>query len=582
MKSELLAYISTTAASMGIPSGSFSLEYPENPDHGDFSTNIAMVNAKEMKMAPKALADKLIEALRKDVPAFIESVSVAGPGFINFKVSAASVKKDLEKILGDRSAFGKSNVGEGRTVVVEYSSPNIAKPFTVGHLRSTIIGDSIANLLAMIGYTVIRDNHLGDWGTQFGKLLVMLDEKGVLEEIKKTDQPVKKLVDLYVAFHDEVDRLRKDVSEDAAVGLEEKARARFQVLESDVLKGNEDSELVKKWKICIDLSKKEFDRVYKRLGVEFDAKRGDTELGESFYIDKSGPVIEQLKSKKLLKESEGAQVVFFDGEKYPPLIIEKSDGTSIYATRDLAADWYRKQKYGMKGNPTVINEVGSEQSLYFKQLFEIERMLGWFDQNERIHIAHGLYRFKDGKMSTRKGNVIWLDDIIDEAVSRAAKINTDSAEDVAVAAIKFNDLKRDSVQDIVFDWDEMMNMTGDSGPYLQYSCVRAKAIIEKAAAVGVKPSLFRPHPGSASLNLLERQLIRFADIVAFAGSTYKPNVVANYLINLAGLFNSFYSQNTIVDAADDTSSYKVAVTEAFSIIMENGLNILGIRIPKRM
>ncbi|MEI8249313.1 MAG: arginine--tRNA ligase [Candidatus Taylorbacteria bacterium] len=590
MKPALIEAIQKATSSLGIDPSTIKLEYPENPAHGDYSSNVAMVNAKKLGTAPRMLAEKIVESFKQNKPSCVQEVSIAGPGFINFTLTNNAVSEYTRTILKEGVNFGKQDIGRGKTVLVEYSSPNIAKPFTVGHLRSTIIGDSIATILTTLGYTVIRDNHLGDWGTQFGKLIVALDKWGDLNKVKTSTEPIKELVDLYVRFHDEVEGAQESGNTSLATDLEEQARGAFQTLESDILNGRDNSELVKTWKTCIELSKKEFDKVYARLGVSFDSKRGDTELGESFYIsaDKSQPVMDQLKVKNILKESEGAQVVFFEGpacagrEKYPPLIIQKSNGASIYATRDLAADWYRKQTYGKKGNLTIINEVGSEQTLYFRQLFEVEKMLGWFTDGERVHVSHGLYRFRDGKMSTRKGNVIWLDDIITEAEARAAKIHEESAHDVALAAIKFNDLKRDSIQDIVFDWDEMMNMTGDSGPYLQYSCVRARAVVEKALGLGIISSLAGKRSDSAGLDLLERNLVRFADVVAFAGESYKPNAVANYLINLAALFNSFYAQSIIADEKDESSAYKVAVTEAFTIVMKQGLGLLGITIPKKM
>ena len=582
MKDQLLSSLKKALSTLGIEVSSVRLEYPENPEHGDYSSNVAMMNAKKLGIAPKALAEKIVTEFDKTKPSCVESVSIAGPGFINFKLTTSAVTANTESILEQKENFGVQTLGKGKAVLVEYSSPNIAKPFTVGHLRSTVIGDSIANILSMLGYTVVRDNHLGDWGTQFGKLVVALEKWGSMDAIRKSKEPIKDLVELYVKFHDEVEGAREAGDEVTANDLEEQARGAFQTLESDLLKGNTKSDLVTTWKTCIELSKKEFDKVYQRLGVSFDPKRGDTELGESFYIDKSQVVTGQLKAKKLLQESEGAQVVFFESEKYPPLIVEKSNGASIYATRDLAADWYRKQTYGKNGNLTIVNEVGSEQTLYFRQLFETEKMLGWFNDGERVHVSHGLYRFKDGKMSTRKGNVIWLDDIVSEAEARAAKINAASAHDVAIAAIKFNDLKRDSIQDIVFDWDEMMSMTGDSGPYLQYSCVRAGAVVEKARGLGITASLSGKRPEVAALEQLERNLVRFPYIVAFAGESYKPNIVANYLITTAALFNGLYAQTIIADVADETSAYKVAVTEAFAIIMKQGLRLLGITIPEKM
>jgi arginyl-tRNA synthetase len=597
IKSELLTALKSACISAGISSentGSIVLSFPENLELGDFTSNVAMVNAKTLGMSPKALAEKIVDKLKNDnslsASEIISKIEIAGPGFINFTLNSVAISNVVQDI-------NIPNVGNGKKVLVEYSSPNIAKPFTVGHLRSTIIGDSIANTLSVLGFTVIRDNHLGDWGTQFGKLLVAIEkwgsEYGGLEGIQKNENPIKVLVDLYVKFHDEEEKLinSKNIAENkAGQEIENQARAKFRELE-DAMIGKATPQSLKSfeiWKACIDLSKKEFDKIYAKLGVKFDPKRGDTEIGESFYVtpDKIKPVMDALNTAKILEESEGAKVVFFGGNdakkwKYPPLIFEKSDGTSIYATRDLAADYYRLKQYG--SGLTILNEVGSEQSLYFKQLFETEKMLGWFRDGERIHIAHGLYRFKDGKMSTRKGNVIWLDDILNEAISRAEKIDAKSAEQVAVAAIKFNDLKRDSAQDIVFDWDEMMNMTGDSGPYLQYSCVRAKSVALKAKGLGIEVgNSGASRPDLGQLDLLEKYLIRFPYTVEFAGQTYKPSVIANYLINLASYFNAFYAATTIVDEKDSTSAYKVGITKVFAEVMEKGLGLLGIGVPERM
>ncbi len=608
MKDEIIKILQKTFEPLGISDISVALDFPENAEYGDYTSNVAMINAKRLGMKPVELATKIVADFDKlvakaSLKGLMKSVSVAGPGFINFTLTAEAVSKNVQEISrelngpkGSNSLKGQiSNIGAGKKVLIEYSSPNIAKPFTVGHLRSTIIGDSIARILSATGYSVIRDNHLGDWGTQFGKLLVAIekwgDEFGGLDGIKKSENPIKILVDLYVKFHDEV-AIMED-SEDEKLKTEAEELVTFARAKSKILESGKDPIISEIWKVCVDLSMHEFALIYTRLGVSFDPKRGDTQIGESFFVtpDKINPVRDALNAKNLLKESEGAKVVFFGSEdpkswKLPPLIVEKSDGTSIYATRDLAADLYRINTYG-KGL-ILINEVGAEQNLYFKQLIETETMLGWFTKGQRLHIAHGLYRFKDGKMSTRKGKVIWLGDILDEAVTRASKINADSANDVAVAAIKFNDLKRDSIQDIVFDWDEMMSMTGDSGPYLQYSCVRAKAVIEKAKGLGIVAHI---GPGSgegstrpkiAQIDLLERYLIRFQSVVEFAGASYRPNVIANYLINLAALFNSFYSQVMIADAKDPMAAYKVAVTQAFAMTMERGLDLLGIKVPKKM
>ncbi len=563
MIEEITHLLKKASIKAGIIDPFIKLEHPEDISHGDFSTNVAMVYTKVLKIAPKILAEKIVEEFNKDLPSTLSNATVAGPGFINIYVHNSAVTKNTTSVISLKENYGRSDIGGGKKIIVEYSSPNIAKPFTIGHLRSTIIGDAIANIYDFLGYKVIRDNHLGDWGTQFGKLLFAIDKWGDWDKIEKSDSPIKDLVALYVKFHDEalIDK-----------SYEDQARNLFKILES-----GENSDITEKWRKCIELSKKEFSKIYDKLGVSFD-----TEFGESMFAspEKSNEILEILKSKNLLTTSENAQVVIFENEKYPPLIIQKSDGTTIYATRDLATDWYRKNTYGK--DLMIVNEVGSEQTLYFRQLFEIERLLGWFEIGERIHVSHGLYRFKDGKMSTRKGNVIWLDDIIDEAEKRAVALNPESANDVAIGAIKFNDLKRDCAHDIVFDWDEIMNMTGDSGPYLQYACVRAEAVLDKAKEKGLKVDTSGTRPDIVSLDMLERYMMHFEEKLVFSANSFKPNILAGYLINLASFFNVFYAQTVIVDEKEEGTAYKLAVTQAFIYTMRNGLNLLGIKVPKRM
>ncbi|MDE2188146.1 MAG: arginine--tRNA ligase [Patescibacteria group bacterium] len=536
----------------------YTIEHPDNLSHGDYSTNVALVCAKELKLAPRVLAEKLLVLLEKNKPEQVEKIEIAGPGFVNFSFKRNFFTSTVAEILKEREKFGSNKIGKGKKIVVEYSSPNIAKPFTVGHLRSTIIGDAVANILDFSGYKVIRDNHLGDWGTQFGKQIVALKKWGSVDEMEQSKNKMAYLVDLYVKFHDEVEKDPK---------LEDEGRAAFAKLE----KG--DRETMALYKKIVTISREYFKSIYTKLGVG----AFDTEQGEYFYESYISKAKSALEQAKLLQESEGAKLVFFPDEKYPPLMIEKKDGATLYATRDLATDLWRLDNYGK--DIVIINEVGVEQTLYFQQLFEVEAMLNWFKSGQRVHIAHGHYRFKDGKMSTRKGNVIWLEDIIDEAEKRAGEINIDTAHMVGVGAIKFNDLKRESRQDIVFDWDEMLNLKGDSGPYLQYSTVRAKAVLAKASEMQVK-AVTKIAP-SQSFEL-EKILYRFPEIVERAAREYEPHYLTTYLTELAGAFNSFYGNNQIVSSADEYSAYKIALTHAFAIVMENGLKLLGIEVPERM
>ncbi len=534
-----------------------NLEHPEELAHGDYSCNIAMVLAKQVAQNPRELAENVVAEINERKPKEIFKVEVAGPGFINFYLSDEFFVSQSKEILNKKEKFGKGEIGKGKKMIVEYSSPNIAKPFTIGHLRSTVIGDAIANILDFSGYKVIRDNHLGDWGTQFGKLIVAIKKWSSVTEIQKSKTPIKDLVALYVKFHDEAE---KDIT------LEDEARSWFTKLEHN----NKDAKII--WNICVKLSMKEFEKIYKRLGVKFD-----TAYGESFFEDKMKEVIDDVKKLGIAKESEGAYLVFFDKDKYPPMMLLKKDGSTIYALRDLAADKFRKKKYGK--DVTIINEVGMEQSLHFQQVFETEKLLGYSNGNDRIHVKHGFYRFPEGKMSTRKGNGIWLDEVLDEAIEKAAAFDKNTAEVVGVGAIKFNDLKRESSGDIIFNWDEILNLKGDSGPYLQYSYARAKSILRKAKEEKIKSNTKKI---GGEITTLEKLLYRFPEVVERAGTEYSPHYVATYLIELASSFNNFYGQGKIVDKADVNSPYKAALTEAFSIVLKNGLNLLGIQAPEKM
>jgi arginyl-tRNA synthetase len=554
--SKIKDLVKEAGANLGLDLAVVGLEHPDDLKNGDYSTNVALTYAKALGKPPREIAEQIKVEIIKSLPKEIEKVEVAGAGFINFYLSRELFLESIGQIIKDED-FGNSKIGVGQKVVVEYSSPNIAKPFTIGHLRSTIIGDAVANIVSALGYSVVRDNHLGDWGTQFGKMIVAIKKWGDIEKIKQSEKPVHDLVELYVRFHDEAEKDK---------ALESEGREWFVRLEAG------DVEAKEIWTFCIERSLIAFKKIYKELGVN----NFDTWRGESVYGEFISTVVKELEDKRLLKESEGATLVFFDGEKLPPLMIKKTDGSTLYATRDLATDYWRRSEYG--NDVKIINEVGGEQSLYFKQLFETEKMLGWFNDGDRVHVAHGLYRFKEGKMSTRKGNVIWLEDVIDEAVKRAGEINKETAHEVAIGALKFNDLKRKSSEDIVFDWDEILSLKGDSGPYLQYSYVRAYSIVEKAESTNIKMSV---ENASENTTNLEKVLYRFPEVVSRAGLEYSPHYISTYLMELASAFSNFYAQGVIVSDAPD-SPYKVAVTKAFGIVMKRGLELLGIPVLTRM
>src|SRR3990172_3966913 len=534
--------LSSALADYGVKKAVVSLEHPVEEQFGDWSSNAALQYIKQVTQfaQPKELATALVGKLQQTLktnPA-IESVSVAGPGFINFTLSQSYWLSQLERLGAVKDARELiAHSGAGKTAIIEYSSPNIAKPFTVGHLRSTIIGDAIANILESIGWTVLRDNHLGDWGTQFGKQICALKKWG---DVNRLDYSVKELVDLYVKFHEEAEKDPK---------LEDEARSWFKKLEDG------DKEARALWQKCVDWSWIEFNKIYQRLGIKFsDQFNQGRGLGESFFEDKMADVIAELKAKKLLKTGEdGAQLVFFKDDKYPPAMILKKDGATLYATRDLATDKYRKEQYQPD---LVINEVGQEQELYFQQLFEIETRLGWYKKEQRIHVAHGMYRFKEGKMSTRKGNVIWLEEVLDEAEKKA------TAKEIAIGALKWNDLKGSAKRDIVFDWDEILNMEGNSGPYLQYTYARCRSVIAKSNSQ-IDPERSRKTTDLTNPDgLVLRTLYRFDEVVTQAAEELSPSLVANFLYDLAQRYNNFYNVETILKAPVGKKEFRLWLTHA--------------------
>lgn len=564
------------------------LEHPADREHGDYATNIALklfgqlsANQKDSFENPRQLATAIVTAMNKKMNSILSKIQVAGPGFINFTLSEHFLLEELERVLTNSDQLAPQ-INQGKRVVVEYSSPNIAKPFTIGHLRSTIIGDAVANLLEETGAEVLRDNHLGDWGTQFGKQIYAIKTWGDEKEIEQSERPVKKLVQLYVKFHQEAEK-------DPA--LEDKGREWFKRLEAG------DPEARRLWKKCVAWSWREFASIYQKLGVsfsqEFDNGKG---LGESFFEDKMEAVIEELAEKKLLQEGiNGAKLVFFSDDKYPPAMILKGDGTTLYHTRDLATDKYRLDKYKPD---LVINEVGMEQKLYFEQLIEIERLLGWYKPEERYHLQHGMFRFKDKKMSTRKGNVIWLEDVLLEAFKRVKKVahkRLDEGEmwKVAIGALKYNDLKRQATSDVIFDWDEIVRLDGNSGPYLQYTFVRCQSILEKVSQrleneadgfdvlINIK-EVKDIEKASCEIDLL-RIFYKYYEVLKQASMQKAPYLVANYLYRLAQAFNVFYTRQPILKEKNQHSrQFRLALTKATATILEHGLGILNIALPAEM
>ena len=437
------------------------IEIPPRPEMGDYAFPCFQL-AKVMRKAPNMISGELAENINKEG---FEKVEQLGP-YVNFFVDKGVFSKNtIEKVLEEGDNYGASNIGEGKNVCVEYSSPNIAKPFHVGHLFTTAIGNALYKMYKKEGYNAIGINHLGDWGTQFGKLISAY-HRWVDEEALEAD-PIKELLRIYVKFHDEAE---KDPS------LEDEGRAYFKALE------NGDPEAEALWKRFRDLSLKEFERVYDILGVNFDSYNG-----EAFYNDKMDVVVNELKEKKLLVESNGAQVVMLEDYNMPPCIVLKADGASIYATRDLAAAMYRKKTYDFYKS---IYVVGTPQALHFKQVFKVLELAGHEWANDCVHVGFGLVKFADRKLSTRKGEVVLLDDLIRESVEKTLEVINEKnpelenkeevAKKIGVGAVIFTYLKNSREKDIVFDWKEILSFDGETGPYVQYAYARAKSILEKS------------------------------------------------------------------------------------------------------
>src|SRR5260221_10336538 len=569
------------------------LEFSARSEFGDYTTNIALSSKN-----PRAKAEDILFKLNKDknLKEIVEKIDIAGPGFINFHLSTKAMLTNLSQVLDQKENYGRSTVKKGKKVIVEYSSPNIAKPFTIGHMRSTIIGDAIANLMEATGFKVYRDNHLGDWGTQFGKQIYAIKTWGNEKDIEKSENPVKELVALYIKFHEEADKDPK---------IEEEGRKWFKKLEDG------DKEARDLWQKCIDWSWKEFNSIYQKLGIKFTENDGKG-YGESYFEGKMQVVLKELEKNKLLKVGENrAKLIFFEKDKYPPLMILKGDGATLYATRDLATDKWRQEKYSPD---LIINEVGIEQSLYFKQLFEVEKLLGWYKEGQRIHIGHGHFRFKEGKMSTRKGNVIWLEDVLSEARNRATELQKidftkslkelkensgnsvvnlkpdsagkivkervavfDTIDQVAFGALKYNDLKRDYKQDILFDWDEVLNMQGNSGPYLQYTFARIQSLLAKRTKLN-------PNLNTEKLNqeelLVLRDLIKFPEVIQHSAINYSPNILCEYLFNLAQKYNTLY--NKVIIIGSNNEEFLLSLSFSTGQVLKNGLTLLGIATPEKM
>lgn len=538
------------------------IEIPPKADMGDYAFPCFQLS-KAMRKAPQMISKELSEKINKDG---FEKVESLGP-YLNFFLDKSSfIKETIEKVLDEKDKYGSSKIGEGKNVIVEYSSPNIAKPFHVGHMFTTSIGNSLYKLMGFEGYNTIGINHLGDWGTQFGKLISAY--KRWVDEEKLEKEPIDELLRIYVKFHEEAE---KDPS------LEDEARMHFKKLEDGC------EEEVKLWTRFKDLSLKEFKRVYDMLNVHFDSY-----AGESFYSDKMDAVVKEIEDKGLLTESNGAKVVMLDEYNMPPTIIKKADGATIYATRDLAAAVYRKKTYDFYKN---IYVVGVDQSLHFKQIFTTLKLMGheWADNCK--HVAFGLVRFADKKLSTRKGDVVLLEDLLNEAVAKTLEVineknpdlenKEETAKKIGIGAVIFTYLKNTRERDIIFDWKEMLSFDGETGPYVQYTYARGKSILRKAGEVSGDVDFSKlTSPEEFELAKL---LSSFQDSILLAIDKLEPSVVTRHVIEIAKAFNKMYNLHSILNAEDEeTKKGRIKLVEATCQVIKNGLNLLGIETVEKM
>lgn len=538
------------------------LEIPPKPEMGDYAFPCFQL-AKSMRKAPNMIAEELKGKINKDG---FEKIENLGP-YLNFFMDKSSFGKGtIELILDKKETYGESDMGEGKTVCVEYSSPNIAKPFHVGHLFSTAIGNALYAIMKSQGYNTVGINHLGDWGTQFGKLISAYKRWADEEALEK--EPIKELLRIYVKFHDEAE---KDPS------LEDEGRMYFKKLEDG------DKEAVVLWNRFKELSLKEFDNVYDMLNVKFDSL-----AGEGFYNDKMEAVVKEIDDKGLLVDSNGAKVVMLEEYNMPPCIVLKSDGASIYATRDLTAAKYRKDTYNFDKS---IYVVGKDQKLHFNQVFKTLELMGHEWAQDCHHVSFGLVRFADKKLSTRKGDVILLEDLLNEAISKTRDTineknpNLENKEEVAkkvgIGAIVFTYLKNSRERDMVFNWDEMLSFDGETGPYVQYTYARGNSILNKAGEVN----------GEADYSKLtskeEFELVKtlegFNKSIVMAIDKLEPSIVTRYVIDVAKAFNKFYNNHSVINVEDEgLKKARLNMIEATCQVIKNALNLIGIETVEKM
>jgi len=547
-----------------------AVEVPANPDMGDYSYPCFRLS-KVMKKAPAGIAAELCEKLSVDklsdrLP-MVESVEAVA-GYLNFRLKKEFiVSQAFSALLKEGEKFGGSDIGAGKTIVIDYSSPNIAKPLHIGHIRTTMIGAALYKIHKFLGYNVVGINYLGDWGTQFGKMAVAIN-RWASDREAAINGGIKPMVELYVKFHDEAE---KDPS------LVDEARAWTVKMEAG------DEEALSFWRKICDVSRKELDEIYKRLGITFDSYRG-----ESYYNDKMTAVVDELKEKELLIESEGAKVVMLDEWNMPPCLILRKDGGTLYPTRDIAAIADRYEMYNFH---KALYVTGLEQKLHFAQWFKVTELMGHSYAKDLEHIAYGMISLDSGKLSTRAGNIVYLDELLDEARDGALAIINERnpglvnkeivAEQVGIGAIIFNDLYNNRIKDVTFSFEKMLNFEGETGPYVQYSAARANSVLKKAEYVSGSAVDYSLITDKASVEIA-KLIYAYPEKVLESAGRYEPYIIARHLMAIAQAFNYFYHENPILTAPDEVRKARLMVVYAVRGVLKAGLSLLNISAPEQM
>lgn len=540
-----------------------TLEYPKHEDMGDYAFPCFKL-AKVFRKAPNMISADLVEKIGNHE--YFENIEAVA-AYINFKIDKGVFAKSvLETITEQGDQFGATNIGDNKNLIVEFSSVNIAKAFHMGHIRSTMIGNALYKIFGFLGYNAISINHLGDYGTQFGKMIVAYKKWGDKDVILK--DPVRELVKLYVKFHDEAEN---DES------LNDTAREWFTKLE------NGDQEAYDLWAWMKELSLVEFDRVYDLLGVHFDSY-----AGESFYSDKIPAVLDEMREKNVMKKSEGAEIVDLEDFNMPPALITKKDGSSLYITRDIAAAMYRKNHYNFEKN---IYVVGAPQQLHFKQWMKIIERMGHDWAKDCVHVDFGTVSLEEGSMSTRKGRVVYLEEVLQKSIDSTRAIideknpnleNKDEvAKQVGVGAVVYQELSNNRIKDYTFSWEATLSFEGETGPYVMYTHARSCSVLRKAD-VDYKAGIDYSHLSDDASKDVVRLLSKFPEVVLESARKYEPSMITRYVTNLAQRFNRFYHDNPILVDDVELKKARLALVDATRQTIKTGLNLVGLAAPERM